>query len=130
MSSSLAWRTEELSTMDNAISSIPLHERSLSNRLNTLREVALALLREVESLRVSQQPTTKQNLRLYDEVQRFEAELIRSALGRTGGNQTRAAKLLGVKLTTLNTKVKRYKISPIAYEVNIDDDTQDHETAA
>ena len=84
----------------------------MNNRLNTLREVALTLLREVESLRVSQQ-NTKQSVKLYDEVQRFETELIRSALVRTGGYQTRAAQLLGVKLTTLNTKVKRYKISPV-----------------
>jgi DNA-binding NtrC family response regulator len=26
------------------------------------------------------------------------------------GNQTRAARLLGIKLTTLNSKIKRYRI--------------------
>jgi DNA-binding NtrC family response regulator len=43
-------------------------------------------------------------------VQRFEVDLICSALTRTAGNQTRAARLLGVNLTTLNSKIKRYKI--------------------
>jgi DNA-binding NtrC family response regulator len=45
-------------------------------------------------------------------VQRYESELIRQALQRTGGNQRRAAKLLGVKVTTLNCKIKRLGIQP------------------
>ncbi|MDQ2937520.1 MAG: hypothetical protein M3R67_08420 [Acidobacteriota bacterium] len=136
MSSSLGWATDERSSNEAALSPAPLHDRALNNRLNTLREVALTLLREVESLRVSQQ-NTKQSVKLYDEVQRFETELIRSALVRTGGNQTRAAQLLGVKLTTLNTKVKRYKISSVDPGESIEDvsnnlaeEIQDHETAA
>jgi DNA-binding NtrC family response regulator len=36
--------------------------------------------------------------------------MIKSALTKTGGRQRRAASLLGVKVTTLNTKIKRYKI--------------------
>lgn len=85
-------------------------ELVLDNRLTTLRDVALSLLREVESLRVTEPYDLVGRVRLSDEVQRFEIELIRSALSRTGGNQTRAARLLGVKLTTLNSKIKRYKI--------------------
>jgi len=46
-----------------------------------------------------------------DEVQRFEIELINSALSRCHGNQTQAAQILGVKLTTLNSKIKRFKIA-------------------
>src|SRR6266699_436356 len=95
-----------------------MSEIAMDNRLNTLREEALTLLREVESLRVSQPPTTQHSVRLYDEVQRFEVDLIRSALGRTAGNQTRAAQLLGVKLTTLNTKIKRYKIASPGCDAN------------
>ena len=37
-------------------------------------------------------------------------ELIRSALIHTGGRQRPAARLLRTKVTTLNTKIKRYKI--------------------
>jgi DNA-binding NtrC family response regulator len=44
-------------------------------------------------------------------VQRYESELIREALQRTRGNQRRAAKLLGVKVTTLNCKIKRLGIA-------------------
>ncbi|MFN7926987.1 MAG: sigma-54 dependent transcriptional regulator [Blastocatellia bacterium] len=46
----------------------------------------------------------------YDEVSRFEIELIRQALELTGGHQSRAAKLLGLNNTTLNSKIKSYNI--------------------
>jgi len=46
----------------------------------------------------------------YDEVSRFEVELIRRALEFTGGHQSRAAKLLGMNNTTLNSKIKAYNI--------------------
>ena len=39
-------------------------------------------------------------------------ELVKSALERTGGHQTRAAQLLGINLTTLHNKLKRLEISP------------------
>ena len=81
------------------------------NNLDSLREVALMLLREVESLASRQEPQNgQQQLGLQEEVQRYESELIRHALLRTGGNQRRAAKLLGVKVTTLNCKIKRLGI--------------------
>jgi transcriptional regulator with GAF, ATPase, and Fis domain len=116
MSSSMMWRTDELALGETTGGGVLRSEAAMDNRLNTLREVALTLLREVESFRVSQ-PATKRSVRLHEEVRRFEIDLIRSALSRTAGNQTRAAQLLGVKITTLNTKIKRYKIAPVGYEV-------------
>jgi len=78
------------------------------NNLETLREAALTLLREVETLANQQEPqNNSQPLGLHEEVQRYESELIRHALQRTRGNQRRAAKLLRVKVTTLNCKIKR-----------------------
>jgi two-component system, NtrC family, response regulator AtoC len=41
-------------------------------------------------------------------VQRFETQLIRSALEESGGNQTRAAKRLGIPLRSLVRKIKTY----------------------
>jgi Transcriptional regulator containing GAF, AAA-type ATPase, and DNA binding domains len=49
-------------------------------------------------------------INLYEEMQRFEASMIRSAMIQAGGVQRKAAELLGMKLTTLNVKIKRYKI--------------------
>jgi DNA-binding NtrC family response regulator len=46
----------------------------------------------------------------YDEVKRFEVDLIRRALDQTGGHQSRAARLLGMNATTLNSKIKTYNI--------------------
>ena len=46
----------------------------------------------------------------YDEVRRFEIDLIRRALDQTGGHQSRAARLLGLNATTLNSKIQTYNI--------------------
>lgn len=46
----------------------------------------------------------------YDEVKKFEIDLIRRALDQTGGHQSRAARLLGLNATTLNSKIKSYNI--------------------
>ena len=80
-------------------------------RLNTLRETVLELLDEVESLAISRPVDIKRGARFSDEVRQFEVSLIRTALGRTSGSQTRAARLLGLKPTTLNAKIKRYGIT-------------------
>jgi DNA-binding NtrC family response regulator len=47
----------------------------------------------------------------YDEVRRFEVDLIQRALEQTGGHQSRAARLLGMNATTLNSKIKTYNIN-------------------
>ena len=80
------------------------------HNIDSLREAALTLMREVETLASQQEPRNNGNLGLQEEVQRYESELIRHALQRTGGNQRRAAKLLRVKVTTLNCKIKRLGI--------------------
>ena len=86
-------------------------ETTVDVRLNTLRETVLQLLDEVESLAISRPVDIKNGARFSDEVRQFEVSLIRTALGRTSGSQTRAARLLGLKPTTLNAKIKRYGIT-------------------
>ena len=46
----------------------------------------------------------------YEQVKMFEVDLIRRALDQTGGHQSRAARLLGLNATTLNSKIKSYNI--------------------
>lgn len=46
----------------------------------------------------------------YDEVKKYEIDLIRRALDQTGGHQSRAARLLGLNATTLNSKIKTHNI--------------------
>jgi len=79
-------------------------------RISALKILALSLLRQVETLENQSADETLPDWDLQLEVRRFEAELIRNALIRTGGRQRRAAHLLGMKVTTLNTKIRRYHI--------------------
>jgi transcriptional regulator with GAF, ATPase, and Fis domain len=81
----------------------------LNSRLDALREIALSLLTELETLERTP-PAVGGKLRLNDEVKKFEIDLIRAALDRAHGNQARAARMLGVRKTTLNAKIKRYQI--------------------
>ena len=86
-----------------------LRDEAFESRLSSLRDVAVELLNAVDYLKQTTS-TSDQRLNLEDEVKKFEADLIRAALVRTGGNQARAARLLGVKHTTLNAKIKRYQL--------------------
>jgi DNA-binding protein Fis len=79
-------------------------------RIASLKVLALTLLRQVELLEKQIAADNVTELNLQKEVHGFEAAIIRSALAKTGGRQRRAARLLGVKVTTLNTKIKRHKI--------------------
>ncbi len=87
-------------------------DKAASLRLKVLEELATALTREVEALKERQQPDVTRHISLIREVRQFEVNLILSALAHTNGHQTRAAQLLGVKITTLNAKIKRYRIDP------------------
>jgi DNA-binding NtrC family response regulator len=89
-------------------------EQVASVKLKTLKELTLALLQEVESLKGSETYTGKPSVDFADEVRRFETDLIRWALLHTGGHQRRAARMLNLKVTTLNAKIKRYGIRPHA----------------
>lgn len=85
--------------------------KTLEARIKSLKILALTLLREIEYLE-GQDATAAgpRTLDLRAEIQRFEEEMIRSALMKTGGRQRPAARLLGMKATTLNSKVRRYQI--------------------
>lgn len=56
-----------------------------------------------------------------DALKRFEIEAIRSALRATGGHQTRAALLLGMRPTTLNTRIHKLEIDPGEFHTNSPD---------
>jgi DNA-binding NtrC family response regulator len=83
---------------------------ALNCRINALKILALALLRSVEALEKASSSEQTGEMSIYDEVRRFESEIIRSALVQTGGRQRPAARILGMKSATFNAKVKRYRI--------------------
>jgi DNA-binding NtrC family response regulator len=88
----------------------------LNDRVEALRSLLNLVQREIESLdqlaSVEEKQIEMENeeFSLTDEVERFEADLIRLALIKTGGHQRKAARLLGINATTLNIKIKRYGI--------------------
>ena len=88
-----------------------LSESALNNKVEALKALTRALLKELEALGAAQPLEDGHEVTLSDEVRRFEADLIRCALIRTGGRQRRAARLLNMKVATLNAKIKRYHLN-------------------
>lgn len=82
----------------------------LNDKIEVLREVTKALLDEVKSLGSMRKVEIEDGINFDDEVKNFEILLIERALEQTGGSQLRAARLLNLKHTTLNAKIKRYDI--------------------
>ena len=82
----------------------------LNDKIEVLREVTVALLDEVKSLGSLRKVEIENGINFDDEVKNFEILLIERALEQTGGSQLRAARLLNLKHTTLNAKIKRYDI--------------------
>ena len=80
------------------------------SNITALKTLTLSLLRELQSIEDVDSLSLENGLDFYDEVSRFEIDLIKRALLQTGGHQVRAARLLHLKITTLNSKIKHYKI--------------------
>lgn len=85
------------------------------NAVMALRVLASKLMHEVESLNEVHTLDIQDGIDFYDEVTEFEIGLIRRALTHTRGHQGRAARLLNLKVTTLNSKIKQYKIKLDAF---------------
>ena len=96
----------------------PGNVRELENAIE--RGVVLARGQEIglevlprdlrEEVTLPQAMNLPRGLEFYEAVQRFERQLIESALRQAGGVQKQAAEVLGLKPTTLNEKIKRLRI--------------------
>lgn len=77
-----------------------------------MKNVALALISEgaMQPRAGAELPDAPAAMSFYDEVRRFEIGLITRALRRAHGKQAAAARLLGLKTTTLNAKMKQYRM--------------------
>lgn len=84
----------------------------MKNRLEALSVLINSVKVEVEELKENDENNEWDKINFEEEVKRFETNLIRCALMRTGGIQRRAAALLNIKVTTLNAKIKRFGITP------------------
>lgn len=95
-------------------------DQSGNGRVRRLVDLASSLMREAQVLArdktFADESAKLQNIDVskgidfYGEVERFETALIKLALDQTAGNQARAAQLLGLRATTLNSKIKLYGI--------------------
>ena len=105
---------------ESSSSSTPVQLRiadhPVRDRVQRLVTLALSLLNEAQNLARDKAFTEAsahlktlnmaEGIDFYKEVERFEIELIRLALDRTHGCQAKAARLLKIKPTTLNSKIK------------------------
>jgi DNA-binding NtrC family response regulator len=94
----------------------------VGHRVQGLKDLIYALLKEIQGLEHDEllsELTTPQEvhrlniehgIRFDDVVRQFETNIIKQALIVSGGNQARAARLLGIKANTLNYKIKVYNI--------------------
>src|ERR1700730_778524 len=93
-------RAPDLDPLKSKVTAVPAtitngnRSRAADCRLSSLKVLAVTLLNEIEGLENATADDVSE-LNLQAEVRRFEAELIRNALVRTGGRQRRAARLLG-----------------------------------
>src|SRR5262245_52884504 len=91
-----------------------------SGRVRRMVNLASSLMREAQVLArdkafVDESANLRsldlaQGIDFYNEVRRFETALIKLALEQSEGNQARAARLLGLRATTLNSKIKLFGI--------------------
>ena len=108
-------------TEGSASSHLRVADRPARNPVQRLVALASSVLHEAELLArdkvFADQAARLRTLDLaggidfYQEVTEFETGLIKLALEQTGGNQAKAADLLNIKPTTLNSKIKLYKIA-------------------
>jgi DNA-binding NtrC family response regulator len=100
----------------------PRTESDLERRVQQLVVIAKTLASEIETLQAGLSTDRERERQIgfdnggidfYREVERYEIELINSALALCNGNQARAAKLLSLKPTTLNAKLKHYGLNPV-----------------
>ena len=103
----------------------------LRERLRNLRELVDELRQRAEDVTYTLEgfglfglpttlPTGSSELDFYSEVRRFEIFLIRNALRLTKGSQVKAARLLKMHETTLNTKLKNFNIDYRDYSIMVE----------
>jgi DNA-binding NtrC family response regulator len=96
--------------IERAVVIAPRDEITVDCLRPEVRDPALAFEKMKQTEGASADIDISRGVNFYDEVKKFEIDLIRRALDQTGGHQSRAARLLGLNATTLNSKIKAYNI--------------------
>jgi DNA-binding protein Fis len=108
MNSLSTWSNDRLELLPGSSDSALTSSR---HKITTVKQLAIRLLREVQSIREVEVRSLGTGVDFYEEVSRFEIDLIKCALLQTAGHQRQAAQLLNLKVTTLNSKIKHYNLS-------------------
>jgi DNA-binding NtrC family response regulator len=113
-------RRSQRSFTHGATRQLKIAEPPVRTRIGRLVDLTNTLRREIETLARDQTVTDEtgrlqalllsEGIDLSQEVKRFEINLIKLALNQTLGHQARAARLLHINPTTLNSKIKLYGI--------------------
>ena len=86
--------------------------------LRALIEMSVAISKALDAVNTlmtqnaARLPDITNGIDFYDTMRRVEITLIKAALKCTAGSQAEAARLLRLKPTTLNTKIKAYNLVP------------------
>jgi len=110
MKSTTSWDADDIELVNQETTNNEPSAGASPNKIQILKKLAFRLLREVQSISEVQTLDIEEGLDFYRVVSRFEIDLITRALMHTGGHQGRAARLLNLKVTTLNSKIKHYQI--------------------
>ena len=92
---------------------------TIGNRVENLSALATAITSAAEDLKIVASQVlaypadslSAKAIDFYAQVSNYEIYLIQRALKYSGGSQVKAAKLLKLKTTTLNNKIKSYQIN-------------------
>jgi DNA-binding protein Fis len=97
----------------NDLQSVANHKRGeaeWNREVNELRQTTLLLWHDLLSLESYYCLEIQDRVDFFEEVRKFETRLIKRVLLHVGGSQRKTARLLGIKTSTLNNKIKRYRI--------------------
>ena len=115
MNETVIWESGDLDLLAPSAENQTQELKNSRRRISALKRLTLELVREVQSIGEVKVLDMDSGLDFYNEVTTFEIDLITRALVLTGGHQARAAKLLNLKGTTLNSKIKSYNIKPESF---------------
>ncbi len=97
----------------NDLQSFPKHNRDeaeWNREVNQLRQTTISLWHDLLTLETYYCLEIQGRVDFFEEVRKFETRLIKRALLHARGSQRKAARLLGINTSTLNNKIKRYRI--------------------
>lgn len=96
-----------------------INQRNEIFRINILRKLSDLIINEIAQTADESDLKLGNGFSLSEYIERCEKNVILYALDLTNNNQLHAARLLGIKHSTLNWKIKRYNLNGSAKKDNL-----------